>query len=100
MWRGLNRPVREGMDDISYVKVHLKTRNGNTGKYMCKLASKEVTVKLQQLLANISPVIYSHACLNCRNDKKCLLKAGVCFVFVCNERHFWEMKCWPLKTDD
>ena len=32
-WRvcghGLNRYVHEGMKDISYVKVHLKTRSGN-----------------------------------------------------------------------
>ena len=28
-WYGLNRFVHEGMNDISNVKVHLKTRSGN-----------------------------------------------------------------------
>ena len=28
-WRGLNGAVHEAMNNISYVKVHLKTRSGN-----------------------------------------------------------------------
>ena len=28
-WRGLNRSVHEGMNDVSNVKVHLKTHSGN-----------------------------------------------------------------------
>ena len=28
-WRGLNRSVQEAMNNISNVKVHLKSRNGN-----------------------------------------------------------------------
>ena len=28
-WRGLNRSVHEAMNNISNVKVHLKTRSGN-----------------------------------------------------------------------
>ena len=38
-WRicgcGLNRFVHEGMDHISNVKVHLKTRNGNINICKC-----------------------------------------------------------------
>ena len=32
---GLNRFVHEGMNDISNVKVHLKTRIGNVNMFIC-----------------------------------------------------------------
>ena len=34
--RGLNRSVHEGMNDISNVKVHLRTRSGNVNIYNYK----------------------------------------------------------------
>ena len=33
-WRGLNRFVHEGMNDIPNVKVHLKTRIGNVNMFI------------------------------------------------------------------
>ena len=33
--RGLNRSVHEGMNDVSNVKVHLKTRSGNVNITVC-----------------------------------------------------------------
>ena len=34
-WRCLNRSVHEAMNNISNVKVHLKTRSGNVNITMC-----------------------------------------------------------------
>ena len=36
--RGLNRSIHEGMNDVSNVKVHLKTRSGNV-KMSCNADS-------------------------------------------------------------
>ena len=35
VWLGLNRPVHEGMNDVSNVKVHLPTCSGNENISFC-----------------------------------------------------------------
>ena len=45
-WRvcgcGLNRSVHKGMNDVSNIKVHLKTRSGNINIYIINSLSEEI----------------------------------------------------------
>ena len=38
-WRGLNRSVHEAINNISNVKVHLKTRSGNINILICNMTT-------------------------------------------------------------
>ena len=80
-WRGLNRPVHESMNNISNVKVHLKTRSGNVNifekpQYSC------FTV----LFVSVSN---SYAIKNLENERKYLVNADihVCFETRANCIH-------------
>ena len=58
MWMGLNRFAHEGMNDISNIKVHLKTRSRNVNMIvygLCNSLVRQFLVKhsftlLRQLL--------------------------------------------------